>query len=182
MGDVGGAICCLPHRATLDDIIKKFKCLYGSMESFDTLLQEFYQIIQGKSERGQTFVLCLEWALKAIKQQHPHSMTEEEGIKHLNNHLFHGLKLNICNALHYMYNMPDLQYSQLVMPATKAETETPGSNVPKARAKSGVVKTGFQSKVAKSDPSYEAIMQQIAYIMSAITNQNTNKTNGQNGP
>ena len=34
--------CCLPARATLDDIIKKFKWLYGSVESFDTLLQEFY--------------------------------------------------------------------------------------------------------------------------------------------
>ena len=25
VGDVADAICCLPHRATLDDIIKKFK-------------------------------------------------------------------------------------------------------------------------------------------------------------
>ena len=70
------AICCLPPRATLDDIIKKFKWLYGSVESFDTLMQEFYQIVQGKSERVQTFVLHLKWALKAIKQQHRHVMTE----------------------------------------------------------------------------------------------------------
>ena len=46
-------------------------------------MQEFYQIVQGKSERIQTFVLCLEWALKVIKQQHPHAMTEEKGISHL---------------------------------------------------------------------------------------------------
>ena len=83
MGDAADAICCLLLSATLDDIIKKFKWLYGSVESFDTLMQEFYQIVQGKSERVQTFVLCLEWALKVIKQQPPHAMTEEEGIKHL---------------------------------------------------------------------------------------------------
>ena len=81
--DAADAICCLPHRATLDDIIEKFKWLYGSMESFDTLMQVFYQIVQGKSERVQTFVLHLEWALKVIKQQYPHAMTEEEGVKHL---------------------------------------------------------------------------------------------------
>ena len=46
------------------------------MESFDTLMQEFYQIVQGKSERVQTFVLHLEWALKMIKQQHLQTMTE----------------------------------------------------------------------------------------------------------
>ena len=39
MGDVADAICCLPPRATLDDIIEKFKWLYGSVESFDTLMQ-----------------------------------------------------------------------------------------------------------------------------------------------
>ena len=42
--------------------------VYGSVESFDTLMQEFYQIVQGQSERVQTFVLLLEMALKAIKQ------------------------------------------------------------------------------------------------------------------
>ena len=76
--------------ATLDDITEKFKWLYGSIESFDTLMQEFYLIVQGKSERVQTFVLYLEWALKVIKQQHPHTMTEEESIKHLNDWLFNG--------------------------------------------------------------------------------------------
>ena len=83
MGDAADAICCLPPSATLDDTIETFKWLYGSVESFDTLMQEFYQIVQGRSERVQTFVLCLEWALKAIKQQHLHTMTKEEGMKHL---------------------------------------------------------------------------------------------------
>ena len=54
------AIWCLPPEAMLDDIIKKFKWLYAFMESFDNLMQEFYQIVQGKSERVHTFVLHLE--------------------------------------------------------------------------------------------------------------------------
>ena len=83
MRDAPDAICCLPPNTTLDDIIEKFKWLYRSMESLDTLMQDFYWNVQGKSERVQTFVLCLEWALKAIKQQHPHAKTEEEGVNHL---------------------------------------------------------------------------------------------------
>ena len=83
VGDAADAICCLPPGATLDDIIEKFEWLYGSVESFDTQMQEVYQIVQGKSERVQTFVLHLEWALKVIKQHYPHVMTEEEGVKHL---------------------------------------------------------------------------------------------------
>ena len=110
-------------------------------------------------------------------QQHPNAMTEEEGVKHLKDCLFHGLKHNIHNALHYMYDKPDLQYSQLVMAARKAETETPSSNMSEARAKSAVVGTNLQAKVVSSDPPYEELIQQIAHLMPAITNQNSGKNN-----
>ena len=149
------------------------------MESFDTLMQEFYRIVQGKNEQVQTFVLYLERALKAIKQQHPYAMTEEEGVKHLKDHLFHRLKPNIHNTLHYMYDKPDSQYSQLMMAARTAVTETPSSNVSEARAKSTVMGTNLQAKVASSDQPYEVLIQQIAYLMSAITNQNSSKNNEQ---
>ena len=98
MGDTADAICCLPPGMTLDEIIEKFKWLYGSVESFDTLMLEFYRIVQGKNKRVQAFVLCLKWALKAIKQQHPHAMTDQEGDHHLKDHLFLGLRSNIWTA------------------------------------------------------------------------------------
>ena len=82
-----------------------------------------------------------------------------------------------------MYDIPDSQYSQLVMAARKVETETPGSG--KVRAKSAVADLDSQSKIASFDPPYEVITQQIAYLMSAVTNQNAknnNNNNGQNGP
>ena len=58
--DLADAMCCLPQGATLDDILEKFKWLYRSVESSDTLMQEFYRITLGKSEKVQTFVLHLE--------------------------------------------------------------------------------------------------------------------------
>ena len=60
VGDEANTTCCLPPGLTLDDIIEKFKWLYGSVESFNTLMQEFSRILQGKSEMVQAFVLCLE--------------------------------------------------------------------------------------------------------------------------
>ena len=79
-----------------------------------------------------------------------------------------------------MYDKPDLQYSQLVMVARKAETETPGIGASEVRAKSAIVEIDSQSKTVSSEPPYESITQQIAYLMSAITNHNANN-NGQNG-
>ena len=60
MGNAANVICCLQPGATLADIIANFKWLYGSVESFETLMQEFYRIMLGKSERVQAFVLHLE--------------------------------------------------------------------------------------------------------------------------
>ena len=103
--------------------------------------------MQGKSEKVQTLVLHLQRALKAIKQQHPYTMTEEDGHQHLKDCLFHGLKPNLHNALQYLYDKPDSQYSQLVMASRKAETETLRSSVSEVRAKSTVVGTDTDSKV-----------------------------------
>ena len=160
IGDAADIMCCLPPGATLDDILEKFKWLYESIESSDTLMQELYCIAQGKIEKVQMFVLHLERALKAIKQQHPYAMTKEEGHKHLKDCLFHGLKSNLCNALRYLYDKPDSQYSQLVMASRKAETETLRSSVSEVRAKSAVVGADADSVETKvsSEPSYEVIM------------------------
>ena len=66
-----------------------------------------------------------------------------------------------------MNDKPDSQHSQLVMAARKAKIETPWSGVSEVRAKSAVAKIESQSKAASSEPPYEAIMQQITYLMSA---------------
>ena len=60
-------MCCLPPGATLDDILEKFKWLYGSIESSDTLMQEFYCIAQGKREKVQTFVSPFRKGSKSYK-------------------------------------------------------------------------------------------------------------------
>ena len=100
-------------------------------------------------------------------------MTEEEGHRHLKDRLFHGLKPNLLNTLHYLYDKPDSQYSQLVMASRKAETETLGIGVSEGRAKSATAGTNTDLAESKtsSEPSYEAITQQIAYLMSAVAKQ-----------
>ena len=69
------------------------------------------------------------------------------------------------------------------MAPRKAETKTSGSSVSEARAKSAVVGTtpASQVKVASSKPPYEAVIQQMANLMSAIPNQNSSKNSECNG-
>ena len=73
--------------------------------------------------------------------------------------------------------------SQLVMALRKAKTETLGSSVSQIRAKAAVVGTDTDSQVkgASSEPSYEVITQQIAYLMFAVINQNNPSMNENGG-
>ena len=61
------------------------------------------------------------------------------------------------------------------MASRKAEMETLGSSVSEDRAKSAIVgiNTNLAEAKASSEPSYEAITQQIAYLMSAVASQVT---------
>ena len=58
------------------------------------------------------------------------------------------------------------------MAARKAKTETSESGASEVRAKADVVELDTQPKANSSEPLYVAIMQQITYLMSTITNQN----------
>ena len=185
IGDAADAICYLPPGSTLNDILEKFKWLYRSVESSDTLMQEFYHIAQGKSDKVQTFVLCLERALKAIKQQYPYAMTKEEGHRHLKIIYFMGL--SPTSVMHFtIYTINLTLNSQLVVASRKAETETLESSVSEVRAKSAVVGADMDPAEAKasSEPLYEAITQQIAYLMFTVANQtnsNLTRPNGHSG-
>ena len=72
-----------------------------------------------------------------------------------------------------LYDKSDSQYSQLVMASRKAEMETLGIGVSEGRAKSAIAgtNTDLAKSKASSEPSYKAITQQIAYLMSAVAKQ-----------
>ena len=61
------------------------------------------------------------------------------------------------------------------MASRKVETETLGSSVSKGRAKSVIVgiNTDLAEAKASSEPVYEVIALQIAYLMSVVANQST---------
>ena len=65
------------------------------------------------------------------------------------------------------------------MALRKAKSETLGSSVTEIRAKATVVGTDTDLQVngASSEPLYEAITQELVYLMSAVTNQNNPSVN-----
>ena len=58
-------------QALVSEIINKLELTYGTMASFDILMQKFYKLQQDKAEKVTFFVTCLEGALDVVQQEYP---------------------------------------------------------------------------------------------------------------
>ena len=52
-------------------ILQKLTVIFGTVASFDVLLQNFYKVIQGNHEKVPSFTMKLEGTLKQIRLQCP---------------------------------------------------------------------------------------------------------------
>ena len=58
-------------HAPVSEIINSFELVYGTVAFFDILMQNFYKLQQGKSEKVTVYVTQLERALNACQQEYP---------------------------------------------------------------------------------------------------------------
>ena len=78
-------------QALVSEIINKLELLYGTMASFDILMQNFYKLQQGKAEKVTMYVTWLEGALNVVQQEYLTMLSTNEVQHHLRDRLFHGL-------------------------------------------------------------------------------------------
>ena len=81
----------LSLQAPGSEIRNKLELVYGTGASFDILMQNFYKLQQGKTEKVTVHVTQLEGALNAAQQEYPMMLSTSEVQKHLRDCLFHGL-------------------------------------------------------------------------------------------
>ena len=143
--------------AGVSKILEKLSVIFGTVASFDVLMQNFYKISQG-NEKVPLFVTQLEGILNQIRIKCPGRIAEHEVPSHLKDQLFHGVKKHIRDSMRYLYSNPQTTYSELVVAARRAESETEETKV-KAR-----------SAVATEVPSgSKELGDQIARLMATLT-------------
>ena len=70
-----------------------------------------------------TFITHIEGTPSHICMEHPGRITENEAQGHVENYLLNGLQKNSCDSLRYLYDNPQVTYSQLIMATRRAELE-----------------------------------------------------------
>ena len=156
-GAVADMACYMGPTASVSEILEKLSVIFGTVASFDILMQNFYRISQG-NEKVPSFATRLEGTLNQIRIKCPSRIANHEVPSHLKDQLFHGVKKHIRDSVRYLYSNPQTTYSELVVTARRAESKTEETKVKARSAAATEVPSGSKE-----------LGDQIARLMATLT-------------
>ena len=162
MRSLKGAAADMAHymgpTASVSEILEKLLVIFGTVMSFDVLMQSFYKIMQGGNEIVPSFMTRLEGTLNQIRIRCPGRIANHEVPWHLKERLFHGVKKLVRDSIQYLYGNPQTTHSKLVVAARRAESKTEEIKVK--------VRSAATTEVPSSS---KELGDQIARLMAALT-------------
>ena len=171
-GAAADIACYMGPTASVCEILEKLSVIFGTVMSFDVLMQNFYKISQG-NEKVPSFVTRLEGTLNQIRIKCPGRIANHEVSTHLKDQLFHGVKKHVRDSVWYLYSNPQTTDSELVVAARRAESKTEETKVKARSAAATEVPAGLKE-----------LGDQIAQLMAAFTRaeQSTCSASAPNSP
>ena len=83
-------------------ILQTLTIIFGTVVSFNILMQNFYEVIQGNHEKVPSFSTRLEGTLNHIRLQCPGTVTDLKVQQHLKDCLYHGVHKHIRDFIRYL--------------------------------------------------------------------------------
>ena len=108
---------------TVDEFITVFTQEYERVASSDVIFKDFYQLKQEHSEKVQVFSIQLRDMLTWLSIRFPDRMPKEDHDKILKDRFFYGIRSDICNSTHHLYDDETVTFSQLLVKACRNEEE-----------------------------------------------------------
>ena len=156
-GAAADMACYMGPTAGVSKILEKLSVIFGTVASFDVLIQIFYKISQG-NEKVPSFATQLEGTLNQIRIKCPNRIANHEVPSHLKDRLFHRVKKHARDSVRYLYSNPQTTYSKLVVTARRAESKTEETKVKVRSAAATEVPLGSKE-----------LGDQIARLMATLT-------------
>ena len=88
-GQVADMAQYIGPTASVAYFLRKLSVIFGTVASFDVLMQNFYNVTQGNNEKVPSFTMRLEGTLNQIRLQCPSRMMDLVVQQHLKDCLFH---------------------------------------------------------------------------------------------
>ena len=109
--------------ASMAHILQKLTIIFGTVASFDILMQNFYKVTQSNHEKVPSFTTRLEGTLNQIRLQCPGRITDHKVQQHLKDCLLNRVCKHIRDSIRYLYSNSRTTYSEPMITAHKVESE-----------------------------------------------------------
>ena len=87
---------------------------YGVAASYDSLMSDFYTLVQEENQKIPQFATKIEIKLSSIKWRFPQRYVANVKSNALGDKLFFGLKKEIGHLIRFRYHDPNIPYSELL--------------------------------------------------------------------
>ena len=119
VGKVKSIIRHLGPSYTVEEVISVLTQEYEGVASSDVIFKDFYQLRQERSEKVQVFSIWLRDALTRLSLRAP----KKDCDKILKDRFFYGIRSDLRNSIHHLYDNETVTFSQLLIKAHQNEEE-----------------------------------------------------------
>ena len=129
VGKAKSVIRHLGPTCTVDEIINILTQEYEGVASSDVTFKDFYQLKQECNEKVQVFSIWLRDMLTHLSIRFPDRVPKEDHDKILKDQFFYGIKTDLRNSIHHLYDNETVTFSELLVKAHRNEEENTTSRV-----------------------------------------------------
>ena len=132
----------------------------------DALVCEFHQLQQGRHEKIKEFAGRIEKLYKKVTYQLPDRYPDKALMK---DHLFYRMHLYIRDSLQFLFQKPEIDYTQLLKAANAAEIELERGRAMGLISKASLLNPSAETDVVESnEPPASPIMVSVAAMESKV--------------
>ena len=129
VGKAKSVIRHLGPTCTVDEIINILTQEYEGVASSDVIFKDFYQLKQECNEKVQVFSIQLRDMLTCFSIRFLNRVPKEDHDKILKDRFFYGIKTDLRNSIHHLYDNEAITFSELLVKAHRNEEEDTTSRV-----------------------------------------------------
>ena len=131
MQSLKGAVAAIARymdpTTSVAHILQNVMVIFGTVASFNVLMQNCYKVIKGNHDKVPSFTTRLEGTLSQIRLHCPGRITDQEVQQHFKDCLFHGVPKHIRDSIRYLYSNPRTTYPHLMIAVCKGESKNKGA-------------------------------------------------------
>ena len=162
-GSAAESLRSLRPLATVKQILQYMKGKYGIAASYDSLMRDFYALVQEESGKVPQFATKIEIKLASLKWILPNRFLGNAEFTGLRDRLFFGIKKQIRDSIRFRFSDPTISYSELLRLAREAEVEERGTD------------SGSKRKSGTTDRTKAKVSSEVVVDSDQVNSTNFNK-------